>query len=368
MKKKTFFALLLAAVMLLSGCSLNLKDSTVDAKQTIIDVNGEYVDKQSFLNVYNYYVTIQQYYSQLFGGDGSVDEDSILESTLDNFISSMVLTQKATELGFDQFTDEELAEIQTEAQTEYDEELEYIQTNYFADSELEGDELTAAVTAYAESSGYTLDYFVSSVKSSKTSERLEASVTDSVTITDEDLQAALDEQVASEKETYESTPATYGTRVNAGTTVYYTPAGYRTIRVISVSKPTEEGASSDEAKQQIDALYERLVAGEAFETLSEDVKTYAICSESTTPEADVVTAAMQLTDALSYTEVLETEKAFYIVQLVEELAEHTATLEEARATLYDSTLESAKEAAYEAAQQAWIDAADVKTYTERLSD
>mgnify|MGYP004607435357 FL=1 len=60
MKKKTLFALLLAAVMLLSGCSLVLKDSAVDAKQTIIDVNGEQVDKQTFLNAYNYTLTLQQ--------------------------------------------------------------------------------------------------------------------------------------------------------------------------------------------------------------------------------------------------------------------------------------------------------------------
>ena len=76
MKKKTLFALLLAAVMLLSGCSLVLKDSAVDAKQTIIDVNGEQVDKQTFLNAYNYTLTMQQYYAQMlqqFGGDGTVD-------------------------------------------------------------------------------------------------------------------------------------------------------------------------------------------------------------------------------------------------------------------------------------------------------
>ena len=257
MKKKTLFALLLAAVMLLSGCSLVLKDSAVDAKQTIIDVNGEQVDKQTFLNAYNYTLTMQQYYAQMlqqFGGDGTVDEASILQSTLDNYISSLVLSQKAKELGFDQFTDAELAELQAQAQEEYDTQLESIRTTYFADSELEGDALTAEVTAYAEANGYTLDYQLDTAKSNKISERLKASVTDTVTITDDDLQAALDKEVASEKETFASTPAAYGTRVNAGTTVYYTPAGYRTIRVISVDKPTEEGASSDEAKQQIDAL------------------------------------------------------------------------------------------------------------------
>ena len=161
MKKKTLFALLLAAVMLLSGCSLVLKDSAVDAKQTIIDVNGEQVDKQTFLNAYNYTLTMQQYYAQMlqqFGGDGTVDEASILQSTLDNYISSLVLSQKAKELGFDQFTDAELAELQAQAQEEYDTQLESIRTTYFADSELEGDALTAEVTAYAKANDGKLNY------------------------------------------------------------------------------------------------------------------------------------------------------------------------------------------------------------------
>ena len=46
--KKTFFILLLAAVLVLTGCSSLVKrDSAVDAKQTILTVNGEHVTKQN---------------------------------------------------------------------------------------------------------------------------------------------------------------------------------------------------------------------------------------------------------------------------------------------------------------------------------
>lgn len=371
MTKKTLFALLLAAVLLLSGCSLEMKDSTVDGKQTIIDVNGERINKQDFLSAYNYSLSLEQYYAQLlqsFGGDGTVNEATVLQSTIDNYISSLVLSQKAAELGFDQFTDAELADLQAQAEEAHESDLETIRTSMFSDSELEGDELTAAIAEYAQSNGYTLDYQLESVKSSKISERLKASVTDSVAITDADLQAALDEKIAAEKEEYASSPATYGTRVNAGTTVYYTPEGYRTIRVITLSKSADTEGEATNAAQQMAALYERLVAGEAFETLSDDIQTYAICSESSLPHADVVAAAMQLTEPLSYTEVVETESACYLAQFVEILPRHIATLEEARATLYDDTLSAAQEAAYEQAVQEWTNAADIKTYTDRLSN
>lgn len=371
MTKKTLFALLLAAVLLLSGCSLEMKDSAVDGKQTIIDVNGERINKQDFLSAYNYSLTLEQYYAQIlqsFGGDGTVDEASVLQGTVENYISSLVLSQKAAELGFDQFTDAELADLQAQAEEAHASDLESIRTSMFSDSELEGDELTAAVAEYAESNGYTLEYQLESVKSSKISERLKASVTDTVTITDEELQAALDEKIATEKEKYASSPTSYGTSVNAGTTVYYTPEGYRTLRVISLSKSTDTEGEASDASLQIAALYDRLSAGEDFEALSDDVNTYAICADSTTPNAEVVAAAMELTEPLSYTEIVETETASYLVQLIEILPEHTATLEEARATLYDDTLSDKQETAYEQAVQAWTDAADVKTYTDRLDD
>ena len=72
--KKTLFILLLAAVLVLTGCSSLVKrDSAVDAKQTILTVNGEHVTKQTFLNVYDYNLYTEQQYAQMmkqFGKGG----------------------------------------------------------------------------------------------------------------------------------------------------------------------------------------------------------------------------------------------------------------------------------------------------------
>lgn len=370
MSKKSLLALLLAAVMVLSGCSLVMKDQEVDNLLTIIDVNGTLVNKQVFNNTYEYNLYIEQYYASMlasFGGDGTVDSQKVLNDTIDGIITSIVSNQKCTELGFDQLTAEDEAQIQADGQAAYDEELEYIKEYYFTGSELTGEELDAAIAEQAQATGITLDIMVQNARSTLISDRLRASVTDSVTITDADIQAELDALIAEDKADYESNPASYGIAANNGYAEnYYIPAGYRTVRIIELTKPTEEG-TEDTAKTEIEALCARAAAGEAFETLSDKVETMVISESSTDFDAVVVEAAMRLPAAGDVSPVIETETGYTLIQYVEDVAEKTATLEEMRDTLHDSVLAAAQDAAYEAALASWIEAANVKIYTENLN-
>ena len=374
LSKKVLFSLILVAVMLLSGCSLELKDAAVDAKQTVIEVNGVHVTKDNFLNTYNYNLSYEQYYAQMmaqFGlSDGSVDESSVLQTTVNSYINGLVLQQKAEELGFDQFTDEETAELTAEAQEEFDSQLESIKNTYFADSELEGEELDAAVKEYAESVGYTLDYFITSEKSTHTSNRVRASVTDLVTITDDDISAALAQKIADEKSSYESSLATWGKNANAGTTTYYTPAGYRTVKYIEVKKPAaDENGNVDttETLAEITELAARIASGESIDALGAEVKEAYLCSASTDIDSAVVSAVTELADKEAYTDVIETEKSYFIAQYVDDVAEHEATLEEARDLLYDEVLSAAQDDAYDAAFTEWVNASDIKLNLDRLN-
>ncbi len=374
MSKKVLFSLILVAVMLLSGCSLELKDAAVDAKQTVLEVNGVHVTKDNFLNTYNYNLYSEQYYAQMmaqFGlSDGSVDENAVLETTVNSYINGLVLQQKAEELGFDQFTEEELAEMNAEAQKAYESQLESIKSSNFSDSELEGEELEKAVKEYADSVGYTLDYFVSSEKSTHTSNRVRASVTDLVTITDDDITATLAQKIADEKSSYESSLATWGKNANAGTTTYYTPAGYRIVKYIEIQKPAadENGVvDSTEALAEAASLLERIGAGEAIDALGAEVKEAFVCSASTDVDSAVVAAVTELTEKEAFTDILETEKSYFIAQYVDDVAEHEATLEEARDLLYNEVLSAAQDKAYDAAFTEWVNASDIKLNLGRLN-
>lgn len=370
MSKKSLFALLLAAVMVLSGCSLVMKDESVDNLLTIIDVNGTLVNKQVFNNTYDYNLYIEQYYASMlasFGGDGTVDADAVLEDTINNIITSLVTTQKSAELGFDQLTAEDEAQVQSDAQTAYEEELAYIQDMYFVDSELSEEELAAAVEAQAAASGITLELMVENQRSTLIANRLRASVTDSVAITDEDIQAELDSLIAEEKAAYENNLAAYGLAVSNGAAIYYHPAGYRSIKVIEIAKAAET-TTEDTAKAEIDALAARAAAGEAFDTLSDTVTAAVVCEDSTHLDAAIVEAALLIPAAGAVSPVVETETSYALIQYVEDVAEKSATLEEMRDSLYDGVLADAQDEAYNTAVANWIAEANVKVYYENINN
>ena len=95
MKKLGLLALLMAVVLMMTGCSLVVKDPEVDAKRIIIDFGEETVDKATFIraynNAYNNELATQQMYQQ--GDNGSAgpapdagagqkpsgDEDDVVE-------------------------------------------------------------------------------------------------------------------------------------------------------------------------------------------------------------------------------------------------------------------------------------------------
>lgn len=376
MMKKSLLALILVAAMLLSGCSLVLKDQSVDNLLPILDVNGEIVNKQTFNSLYEYNVYMEEYYNSMmasmFGTSYEVDTNAILEDTIDTYINSLVTSAKAKELGFDQFTAEEEAELAAQAQADYDETVAMIKDMYFVDSELSEEEITKEAEAYAASNGASLEQTLASNHSAKISERLEASVTDLVTdVDDAKLQAYLDNLIAEEKADYESSLSVWGASKNNGTAYYYTPAGYRTVRVIETAKPVaaegEEAAPADEVKAQMDDLHTRAAAGEKLDALSADAKTYAVCESSTDLDEAIVAAAMQLTKVGEVSPVTETEDSFILVEYVEDVAEHTATLEEAREAIYADALAAAKDEAYTAQLDQWISDANIKIYRENLS-
>ena len=360
MKKKTLLILLMAAALMLSGCSsLVLRDSAVDAQQVILSINGENINKQTFSDLYSYNLYTEQQYAQLmaqFGAsDGSVDSSKVLQDTAQTFITRILTNQKAAELGLDQFTDAENAEIDAEAQTQYEERLQTLKENLFAEADPTDEELTAA----ANNQGVTLESVRSSLVQSKISQRVQEYAAKDVVLDDAALQAALDEKIEAQKTRFESNANAYNTVVNAGDPLFITPAGYRVIRVIE--------ATGDTAESDMQALADRVAAGEALDALGAEVKQYSVREGTTTPNADLVSAAMALTEKGSVTAVTQTATGYAMAEYTDDIPEATATLNEMRDTIYDEALQNAKTAAYNAAMNDWISAADVQMYLDRLN-
>ena len=257
MQKKALLALLLALTLLLSGCALIQKDMEVDRATEIVRV-GDYVytkgELQDDVDYQLYYMYML--YSQFGLSYDVTNADNIAEiqeQTINAVVQNAVLEAKAAELGLDQLTEEEQAEVAATADETWQNNRDSVQAQYFAETELEGDELTAALDAKIEELGVTYDVVLESASKAYAVEKLRLTVTDPVTVTDEELQEHLDEHVASAQSTYETSLSSYGISVNNGSTVYYRPAGYRMVKQILIRFNDEDSDKIDELNASLTA-------------------------------------------------------------------------------------------------------------------
>ncbi len=256
MKKIGLLALLMALVLAVTGCSLVVKDPEVDAKRVIIDFGDEKVDKATFINAYNNAynseLQMQQMYQQ-FGmiQQVNVDPDQIMQQTMDGMVNRLVLVKKAKELKLDVLTEQEQADLKAKADVSWQGVLDEIKTYDFADTELTGDELTAALEARATEYGITREAVDKSEAENQLLDKLKAETTKDVTVTDEEIQADFDAKVAEAQAQYESDPNAYGTAFNNGTPVYVTPAGYRLIRQVLVKFLADDQTAIDAANAEV---------------------------------------------------------------------------------------------------------------------
>ena len=250
MQKKALLALLLALMMTLSGCALIEKDLEVDRATEIVRVGDTVITKGEIQDQVDYQLAYMAYYYAMFGLNyDTTDPANIADAqdfVIDMLIENAVLTAKAKELGLDQLTEEEEAEVQEQVEAAWESNRESVRSSYFADTELEGDELTAALDAKIEELGVTRDSVYESEKNTYVLGKLEAHVYDGVDDpTDAELQAALEDHVASAQTSYESNLSGYGIAVNNGNTVYYRPAGYRMVKQILIKFNDEDSAAID---------------------------------------------------------------------------------------------------------------------------
>ncbi len=266
--KAMLTALLLAGVLLLGGCSLVVKDPEVDARQIILEVNGETVDKARFTQIYNnaYNNAYQEQlmYQQYGLIQGiNLDPDQILLDTLDATAKDLLLHQKAHDLGLDGLTEEETAAIQEKAQADYDNILVQVKDAFFAQSTLTGEELDAALKAKAEELGFSMEVFVQSGKEQDLHDKLFARFAEGLTITEEELQAEYDARVSEAKTKYEQTPSAYGTDLTGGQPVYYAPAGYRYVKQILVKLTSDDDSDIKALKAELAPLGTALTEAQA---------------------------------------------------------------------------------------------------------
>ena len=323
MQKKALLALMLAAVMLLSGCALVTVDEAVDNARTVIDVNGEIITKGQLNNMVQNKIYENQLLNSYLGLSYlPTTASAVVDDLVQDQIETMVTRQKAAELGLDVMTDEENEEIQATAQENYDAQLDQIAAYYFSDSELEEDALRAECETYAQENGYaSLEDYVESATDSKAVEKLRADAIKDVTVTEEDLEAALSDRIISDQATYDNSLSTYGYNVNNNTTVYYTPAGYRYVKQILIQFTEEDNTAVTDAQSALTTAQSALTTAQAdLDNAAEDADTEALQAAVDQAQADVDAAQAAVDAALetAYANIQEKTDEVYAAATAED--------------------------------------------------
>lgn len=209
MQKKALLALLLVLAMILSGCSLIVKDEAVDAARVVIRVGDDTYTKAQvqaqIQNQVNYMTALYSRYGLSFDSTNADVMSSLTDNVLNSLVERSVLLAKAKELGLDQLTDEEKTKIE-------------------------------------ENTASQLDSLRKSVTESLLITKAEDYAVKDVTVTEDEIVADFNSKVEAAKTSYESDLSAYGKAVLNGTTVYYRPAGYRNVKQILIKYSDEDSA------------------------------------------------------------------------------------------------------------------------------
>ena len=286
---KKCFVYLTAILMVLSVVPASFAEAPEDPNPVLITVNGNEITLSDFQDM------AQELYS--YGYSRSAQD---YETASRYLISQYVYQYVFDKFGFGEYTDEENEAFRTEAETQWNEELDsYVA--YYA-SEDDGEEELKALRRQGEqlldSYGITLDTIFENIRTNASYDRLDDYILQNYDLyeTDEKIEEYIRNKAEEQKELFESSILSYEYEALYGT-LFYVPDGYRGIIQILVevddelldtyltllaSSEEEEGtvrkeeieaaknAILDSVREKTDDIYRRLENGERFEDLIQE--------------------------------------------------------------------------------------------------
>lgn len=262
-------ALMLALTLVLSGCNLvdvdqlaliaQQREEVAETLSTVlVEYDGGTLTAQDVMPVfYSNYSYMSQIYSSMGYEVDTETVNSILEDAVQTELENRVIAAQFEERGLSlSVTEEEIAEEADSAyQTNYEYALEYAS----GDTD---EERAANAELVLFSEGYTPEYMYNMMLSSYQADALQADVEAEVTeVTDEELQAAYDEKVAADEETYTESPTDIeADATDASSVICWRPEGYRAVKHVLVIPEDDVLQAVTDARDAVDAAEEELAA------------------------------------------------------------------------------------------------------------
>lgn len=335
--------LLLAASMLFGCQSKPLLAATVgDQEVTVTQLESSYNNSLSYASAYGY--------------DTTTDEGiaGFREYLLGNLIASAMKTYQAKQSGIT-LTDEELAAAEETAQSNYDDTVQ----NFV-------DQATEAGASNPDAYAKTL-FTKALIQNNTTVKKLKASMLEDaidqtlvskhkdvlladVSLSDDELLAKYDEELAAQKALFDETPSQYFTYETYSQYGYYAPAvympeGFFRVRQILVA----DEATALIVKQKIDA-------GEDFETVLKEYNTdpgmdgdaYAagyLVGDGASFVTEFLNAALALTQDGQVSDPVQSDYGWHIIKRVSTEPAHEIPYEDVKIT-FDAYEQNAYQSQY----------------------
>lgn len=381
-------------------------ETTAEAPVVVAEYNGGQIMSDEAAREYS-----EQMAGFIFDGYSEEEiADILLDEVLRYMVSDRVLEAHAKEMGIYELTDEDRAQIEAEAVENYGEQMEFYRG--FVDTKgMTEEEANGAVKAYMqESVGVTLDGLTAELENGWWMQKIYDEMTKDVSVSDAEVQAAYDELLARQKESFEAYPDDFEFAQRNGEIIVYNLSGYRAVRMLlfgfdDLQDGEEAAALLDELKElnpetaaeqiaEYQARLEEIFASlqtraqealnelqtgadfcELMERLGEDEgmtdaalreKGYYVSVDSPLWSQEVISAAMALENAGDISGMVRTADGVCILQYVGEVPAGEVALEEVRAELAQETLEGKRYSAYENQLEQWLEEADAVYYPERM--
>lgn len=413
MRKRILLVLvLIAALLLTGGCKLIERDMTVVNNRVVLSFDGVSYTRGQIDALTEEELTLSEMNYASYGMAFDRTDKANIKEAQDIIISDltrrMVVDSKANELGCT-LTEEDLAALKTEAETIFGENLTFFRENFFAGQDVSDEVVAAEMALYGYPS--TVEEMLEMLIPEEQEEKLMALVAGDVTVTDEELQAAYDTNVAMQQEDYDTYPAMYESALLYGSPVYYHPEGMRYVKHIFIPFTEEDAAAIAEVTEQIlyptedtdvdalndqvdtlriaavsniqttlDEVQNKLDAGEDFDSLiaaysadasslEEPAKTSGILmyeSSMTQWGNTFRDSAMALAAPGDISLPVITDSGVHYILFVSEVTPGPVPFEDVKDALRDETLYTKQMQVYEVQLAQWIDEADVTVNRDAL--
>lgn len=224
----------------------------LEAVGYVAEFDGGYVTVDDAMSQYEYV----EYMYSAYGYSIDGYEDYIKQDIATTLLQNAVVEYMASELGLDQPTEDEAAELDAAVQETLDMYVENYRYSFESDEKTE-DEIVADTLAYLEENGVSYDTLYAQELSYYVSDAVYAYVVADVDVDESEVLALYNQYIAEDMTNY-AEPYYYESAVMSGYTIYWHPEGYRNVRQVLVAFDDDQSARYDEIADRIDELEDEL--------------------------------------------------------------------------------------------------------------